>query len=72
MAFCHTALGDLLQGLSQIESAIAESRLGDIHGRIDKPSLANSLRSAAILLRRLNRPADAEPYDLEANELDPP
>jgi tetratricopeptide (TPR) repeat protein/predicted phosphodiesterase len=72
LALCNAKTGNLPQALSLRERAVAEKRQGDYYGRIDKASLARELRDTASLLRKLNRPAEAQTYEAEANQLDPP
>jgi tetratricopeptide (TPR) repeat protein/predicted phosphodiesterase len=72
LAHCHAETGGVPEALSLCENAIAEYRLGDVYGRVNKTSLALELRRAADYLRRLNRIPEAEAYESEANQLDPP
>ncbi|HTU47404.1 MAG TPA: metallophosphoesterase [Bryobacteraceae bacterium] len=72
LAICYAETGNLPEALSLCERAIEQSRLGDVHGRVDKSSLADSLRNTASLLRKLDRIPEAEAYEAEANQLDPP
>lgn len=72
LARCHAETGNVVEALSLAERAIAEHHQGDKHGRINTASLALFLRNAAYYLRQLNRIPEAEAYESEANQLDPP
>ena len=51
------------------ERAVAAKRKGDIFGKVDRQSLAYSLRTGANCLRKLGKTNEAEAWEKEAAEL---
>jgi hypothetical protein len=68
---CLSSTGQFEAALPWFERAVAASEQGDVHGRVDRTSIADSLRTGADCLAQLGRHAEATDWEKRASSSTP-
>ncbi len=68
---CLSSTGQFEAALPWFERAVAASEQGDVHGRVDRTSIAASLRAGADCLAQLGRHAEATDWEKRVSSSTP-